>query len=65
MVSTQMVDKLSISTYKHTQPYSLTWLKKNDICIDKSCFVEELSTEDKLREQLWCDIISMDTYHIS
>lgn len=63
VVSTQMV-KLSLNTQRHSQPYLLTWLKKgNEICVDYRCLVD-FFIGDKLQDQVWCDIVPMDTCHI-
>lgn len=58
------MDKLNLPTHNHPQPYSLTSLKKmNKISVDKRCLVE-FSIGDELREQVWCDIPPINTFHI-
>lgn len=59
-----MMEKLGLPTQMHHQPYSLRWLKKrNKIKVEKRCLME-FSIGVRLHDQVLCDIVSMNAYHL-
>ncbi|GJZ18080.1 reverse transcriptase domain-containing protein [Tanacetum coccineum] len=64
MVATTMVEKLSLPTQKHPDPYKLTWLKKGNLVqVTHKCLVQ-FSIGNKYTDELWCEVIPMDACHI-
>lgn len=59
-----MVEKLSLNTEKHPQPYKLSWLHKgNEVRVDKRCLVH-FSIVPIYKDEVWCDVIPMDACHL-
>lgn len=45
-------------------PYRLVWLKiGNEITVFKHCLVS-FSIGSKYRNNVWCDVVTMDGYHL-
>ncbi|XP_021831119.1 uncharacterized protein LOC110771169 [Prunus avium] len=64
VVADEAVQKLGLATEKHPHPYKLSWLKKeNDVSVSRRCLVS-FSIGTKYQDQVWCDVITMDTCHI-
>ncbi|GJV74559.1 putative reverse transcriptase domain, zinc finger, CCHC-type, aspartic peptidase domain protein [Tanacetum coccineum] len=64
MVATTMVEKLSLPTQKHPDPYKLTWLKKGSLVqVTHKCLVQ-FSIGNKYTDEHWCEVIPMDACHI-
>ncbi|GJR73170.1 phospholipase D zeta 1-like protein isoform X1 [Tanacetum coccineum] len=64
MVATTMVEKLSLPTQKHPDPYKLIWLKKGNLVqVTHKCLVQ-FSIGNKYTNELWCEVIPMDACHI-
>ncbi|GJX70554.1 RNA-directed DNA polymerase [Tanacetum coccineum] len=64
MVATTMVEKLSLPTQKHPDPYKLTLLKKGNLVqVTHKCLVQ-FSIGNKYTDELWCEVIPMDACHI-
>ncbi|XP_048133303.1 disease resistance protein L6-like [Rhodamnia argentea] len=64
VVSTTMVAKLGLKIEDHPQPYKLTWLRKgNEVKVSKRCLVQ-FSIRKMYSDEVWCDIVPMDTCHI-
>ena len=64
VISTTMVEKLSLKTKPHPHPYKLQWLKKgNDIQVTKKCLVQ-FSIGKNYKDEALCDVVPMDACHI-
>ncbi|MFS7973284.1 putative nucleotidyltransferase, Ribonuclease H [Helianthus anomalus] len=64
MVATSMVEKLGLKAEPHLDPYQLTWLRKGNIVkVTQRCLVQ-FSIKDKIRDEIWCEVIPMDACHI-
>ncbi|GJR23290.1 reverse transcriptase domain-containing protein [Tanacetum coccineum] len=64
VISTTMVDKLSLKTEEHPQPYKLSWFKKgNEVKVSKRCLVK-FSIGKKYSDEVWCDVVPMDACHV-
>ncbi|GJT00100.1 reverse transcriptase domain-containing protein [Tanacetum coccineum] len=64
VISTTMVDKLSLKTEEQPQPYKLSWFKKgNEVKVSKRCLVK-FSIGKKYSDEVWCDVVPMDAYHV-
>jgi len=48
----------------HPQPYSIQWLNEgNELQVSYRCLVS-VSIGKSYYDELWCDIIPMDNYHV-
>ncbi|XP_071726871.1 uncharacterized protein [Rutidosis leptorrhynchoides] len=64
VVSTEMVEKLSLTPEDHPEPYQLTWLKRgNHIKVTKRCLVQ-FSIGKTYKDEVWCEVIPMDACHL-
>jgi len=64
VVAEEAVQKLGLATEKHPHPYKLSWLKKeNDVSVSRRCLVS-FSIGTKYKDQVWCDVITMDACHL-
>lgn len=64
LVSKVMVEKLNLNCEKHPMPYHVTWIKKgNEVIIEKRCLIS-FSIKNMYQDDVWCDVILMDTCHI-
>ncbi|XP_021975398.1 uncharacterized protein LOC110870528 [Helianthus annuus] len=64
IVSSTMVEKLSLPLHDHPEPYPLTWLKKGNILkVTHRCLVQ-FSIGDKYADEVWCEVLPMDACHL-
>jgi len=59
-----MVEKLKLSTKEHPHPYKLRWLNKDDEVKVSQYSIFSFSIGNNYKENLRCDVIPMDTFHI-
>nr|GEV61178.1 hypothetical protein [Tanacetum cinerariifolium] len=65
LVSTYMVEKLTLKIVDHPEPYQLTWLKKwNNVKVSKRYLVH-FSIGKKYSNEVWCEVVPMDAYGMS
>jgi hypothetical protein len=61
--STEMVEKLGLTTTKHPSPYKVSWLQKGHrVSVTKQCLVEFKMGE--YQDKILCDVIPMDVCHV-
>ncbi|XP_021298790.1 uncharacterized protein LOC110427566 [Herrania umbratica] len=64
VVANYMVEKLKLPTEVYPHPYKLQWLRKgNEVKVTKCCCVQ-FSIENKYENEVRCDVILMDAYHL-
>lgn len=64
VISEDAINKLSLETQQHPQPYKLSWLQKgNEVIVSKRSLVP-LSIGSTYKDQVWCDVVTMDACHI-
>jgi hypothetical protein len=63
IVSTEMVEKLELETTAHPNPYRVSWLQKGHQVMVSQQFQVEFKIGG-YRDEILCDIIPMDVYHI-
>jgi len=63
MVSNELVKKVGLKKYKVKTPYNISWFKKGgEIAVKYRCLAPiQLGGYN---DEIWCDIVSMDTCHI-
>jgi hypothetical protein len=62
--SEEVVRKLGLETKRHPTPYRLEWLTKgNEVTVSKCCLVS-FSIGAKYRDNVWCDVVNMETCHL-
>ena len=62
VVSSNTVARLGLKTEPHLNPYRVSWVDSTSIPMSQRCLVPlELSS---YKDQLWCDVVSMDVGHI-
>ena len=65
VVSNYMVEKLKMPTQSHPHPYKLQWPNKgSEVKVTKRCHVN-FSIGQKYQDQVWCDVVPMDTIRLS
>jgi hypothetical protein len=63
LVSTEMVEKLELTTTKHPSPYKVSWLQKGHrVSVTKQCLVK--FKIGNYHDEILCDVIPMDVCHI-
>ena len=63
LVSTEMVEKLSLKRTKHHVPYKVSWLHKgHQILVSEKCVVD--FQIGPYKDKILCDVIPMDVFHI-
>ena len=64
VASTTLVEKLQLKTEPHPHPYSIQWLNQGKgLQVSTRCLVA-LSIGKSYRDDVWCDILPMDSCHI-
>ncbi|XP_076897913.1 uncharacterized protein LOC143551338 [Bidens hawaiensis] len=64
IVSSTMVEKLSLPLHDHPDPYQVTWLKKGNLLkVTHRCLVQ-FSIGDKYADEVWCEVLPMDECHL-
>ncbi|CAA0815048.1 F-box associated ubiquitination effector family protein, partial [Striga hermonthica] len=64
VIAQEAVEKLHLSTIPHLQPYTLAWIQRgNAITVDRRVLVS-FSVGPRYRDQIWCDVVSMDACHL-
>ena len=64
ILSTEVVEKLGVNTEAHPKPYKFTWLKKGgEVTVSKRALIS-FSIGAKYKDQVWCDVVTMDTCHL-
>ena len=63
LVSTEMVEKLSLRKVRHPMPYKVSWLHKgHQILVSEQCEVDfQIAT---YKYNILCDVMPMDIFHI-
>ena len=63
LVSTEMVEKLSLKKNKHPIPYKVSWLHKgHQILVSEPCEIDlQIGT---YKDKIVCDIMPMDVCHV-
>ncbi|GAV90674.1 hypothetical protein CFOL_v3_34080, partial [Cephalotus follicularis] len=62
--ATTLVDKLKLPTTAHPSPYKLQWLSNgNQIKVTQQVLLS-LSIGKRYKDEVLCDVIPMDAYHI-
>ena len=64
IVSTEAVQKLKVKIEVHPKPYKLAWLKKEGKVTVSQHALISFSIVPKYKDQLWCDMVTMDAYHL-
>ena len=59
-----MIKKLGLKTAAHPHPYNIQWLNQSDFLQVNSWCLISFSIKNNYQEELWCDVIQMDAYHI-
>ena len=62
--SNYMLEKLKMPTKEHLHPYKLQRLNKDDEVKVSQHSIFSFSIDNNYKENLWCDVIPMDTFHI-
>jgi hypothetical protein len=63
LVSTEMVEKLTLETTAHLNPYKVSWLQKGDqVMVSRQCKVE--FKIGGYNDEVLCDVIPMDVCHV-
>jgi len=63
VVSSRVVQKLSLETTPHPKPYKLQWLSDNgDLVIDKQILLS--FSIGKYNDQILCDVMPMEASHV-
>ena len=63
LVSTKMVEKLSLKKTKHHVPYKLSWLHKgHQILVSEQC-IDDFQI-GPYKGKIICDVMPMDVFHI-
>ena len=63
LVSTEMVEKLSLKRTKHHVPYKVSWLHKgHQILVSEQCVVD--FQIGPYKDKILCDVMPMDVCHI-
>ena len=63
LFSMEMVQKLSLKTIPHLNPYKLCWMQKgSERKVSTRCLVE--FSIGKYKDEVWCDMTPMDAYHL-
>ncbi|PKI62312.1 hypothetical protein CRG98_017313 [Punica granatum] len=64
IVSAEAVQKLSLRSEPHPEPYKLAWLKKvGEVSVLKRALVT-FSIGPRYRDSVWCDVVMMDACHL-
>jgi len=64
VASKTMVDKLKLTVTTHPKPYTIQWLNQDKgMQISSGCLIS-LSIGKNYEDEIWCDIVPMDAYHI-
>ena len=64
VASSSMVEKLGLHATVHPHPYKLQWLNQGKgLHVNSWCLIS-LHIGKNYQDELWCDIIPMDTCHI-
>ncbi|XP_056857728.1 uncharacterized protein LOC130507034 [Raphanus sativus] len=64
VISSEAVNKLSLTEESHPSPYKLAWLQHdNDVSVTKRTMVS-FSVGDSYHDSLYCDIVPMDACHL-
>jgi len=64
VASKTLVDKLRLPTMSHPSCYTIQWLNQGKcIQISSKCLVS-LSIRKGYEDEIWCDVITMDAYHV-
>ena len=64
VVSEDAVRKLSLKAEVHPSPYRLVWLKQSSEIKVSRCALVSLSIGTTYKDDIYCDIVPMDGYHI-
>jgi len=59
-----MVDKLKLAISPRPNPYVIQWLNQGKVLQISSRCLLSLSIGNTYKDEMWCDIIPMDAYHI-
>ena len=63
VASIRVMKKLGLSTISHAKPYKLQWLsKEREIMVNKQVLIT--FAIGKYKDEILCDIVSMETTHI-
>ena len=63
LVSEEMVSKLKLKREKHPQPYRIAWVKDDHkVLVSEQCLVK--FKIGSYHDEVLCDIIPMDVYHL-
>ena len=63
LVSTEMVGKMELKTTAHPRPYKVLWLQKgHQVMVSQQCQV--VFKIGGYKDEILCDVIPMDVYHI-
>ena len=58
------MEKLKLPTVPYPAPYTIDWLNRGKgIQISSKCLVS-LSVKKGYKDEIWCDVILMDAYHV-
>jgi len=64
VVSLSVIEKLGLQAMTHPHPYNIQWLNHSKGLQVNSCCLISLSIGKNYKDELWCDVIPMDAYHI-
>ena len=64
VVSLSMIEKLGLQIMTHPHPYNIQWLNQSKrIQVNSECLVS-FSIRKNYQDELWCDVIPVDAYHM-
>jgi len=64
VASNYLEEKLKFPMIEHPRPYKLQWKNEdNEVKVSQPCIVS-FSIDNNYKENLWCDVIPMDDFHI-
>jgi len=64
VASATLVEKLQLKIEPHPHPYLIQWLNQGkDLQVSTRCLIA-LSIGKNYQDEIWCDILPMDAYHI-
>jgi len=64
VVSLSMIEKLGLQAAAHPHPHNIQWLNQSEgLRVNSRCLIS-FSIRKNYHNELWCDVIPMDAYHI-
>ncbi|GJU50538.1 putative nucleotidyltransferase, ribonuclease H, partial [Tanacetum coccineum] len=65
LIAAEAVQKLGLKTKDHLKPYKLQWLKKGGEVTVSKCVHVLFSMGNTYKDNVWCDVVSMDALKIT